>query len=205
MSPTECPHGLLQVECATCGGLTRRGTGVADRRLPGARRSARDARRGIQQSSAADKVGIRRRIELVLEGQGRSLARDVRERVEERLARGEVPAEPLARWKLSVLAGPPALPALESELEEVLIFRALARTGDDRQFGVTPRSEIFASRSHGYTHENERLYITGLSPLIDDVAWHFNAWRSGTGGRLYESHDMIVDAASHRRVFLLRY
>lgn len=84
-------------------------------------------------------------------------------------------------------------------------MRALAMTGHDRQFGVTPRAEVFASRNHGYTHEDQRVYVTHLSPLIADIGWEFNRFRDGEGGRFYESNGTVVDAHSHLRVLRIQY
>jgi len=96
------------------------------------------------------------------------------------------------------------LPTIRTQVEEIIILHALAGTGQARQYGVTPRGEVFPSQSFGYLREDDgRLYVNGLSPLIDEIGARFTRFRRHAGGRFYVEDRRIRDAASRRAVLLI--
>lgn len=95
-------------------------------------------------------------------------------------------------------------PVLDVDPVELLIIRELAATSPAAQFGATPTGTVFTASTFGKSKEHERLYLSGLSPLLDTVAEIFNTQRSGEGGRFFESEGRIVDAADDLVVIHLR-
>lgn len=95
-------------------------------------------------------------------------------------------------------------PVLDADPVELLIIRELAVTSPAAQFGVTPAGTIFTASTFGKSKEHERLYLSGLSPLLDTVAEILNEQRSGEGGRFFESEGLILDAADDKAVIRLR-
>ncbi len=81
---------------------------------------------------------------------------------------------------------------------EVMIVRAIARTWGAAQFGCSPNGSVFTADTDGYSYPDggRRNPVTGLSPLLDEVADIFNSeWRrNGTGGRFYERNGQFFDA-----------
>lgn len=95
-------------------------------------------------------------------------------------------------------------PVLDTDPVELLIIRELAVTSPAKQFGVTPAGTVFTASTFGKSQEHERLYVSGLSPLLDTVAEIFNGQRQGAGGRFFESDGLILDAADNVVVIRLR-
>lgn len=67
---------------------------------------------------------------------------------------------------------------------ELLIVRAISMTTPAAQFGVSPNGEVFTAYRNGWTI-NDRIYVTRLSWLLDEVGDLFNHRRAYRGGRFY--------------------
>lgn len=85
---------------------------------------------------------------------------------------------------------------------ELLIIRALGLTVGAVQLTVVPIGACFATLNNGWTMKHERVYISGLSPLIDDASYILNRMRDGEGGRMFfTADDHFIDARG-RQPFL---
>lgn len=82
----------------------------------------------------------------------------------------------------SELATPPQI---SCDIPELAVVQLLARTAPDNQFSVTPGGDVFAGYLSGHHYENDRFYVTALSPLLDDAADLLLARSGGAGGRMY--------------------
>jgi hypothetical protein len=90
-------------------------------------------------------------------------------------------------------------PMVRAPEVEVLICRLLSATGTTRQYGVTTRGFVFTAAANGFSKEPERIYLSGLSPLLDDLEQCFFEFREGgrvDGGRFYERGAKAFDARS---------
>ena len=65
------------------------------------------------------------------------------------------------------------------------MVQLLSRTAPENQFSVTPDGDVFAGNLLGYHYENDRVYVTTLSPILDDAADLLLARSGGAGGRMY--------------------
>lgn len=87
---------------------------------------------------------------------------------------------------------------VEANPREMMIVRAVARTWGAAQFGCSPDGSVFTADTDGYSWPdgNRRNPVTGLSPVLDEVADIFNSrWRrDGIGGRFYERNGSFFDA-----------
>lgn len=82
-----------------------------------------------------------------------------------------------------------------------MILRMLSNT-TDHQFSVTQRqARVFAGDLRGYHREDERLYVTGLSPIIDEAVDLLHGLSAGRGGRFYVN-DGCVERAHDRSAML---
>lgn len=61
------------------------------------------------------------------------------------------------------------------------MVQLLSRTAPENQFSVTPDGDVFAGNLLGYHYENERFYVTALSPILDDAADLLLARSGGAG------------------------
>jgi hypothetical protein len=61
---------------------------------------------------------------------------------------------------------------------------------------VTPKGDVFAGDQLGYHSEISRIYVTALSPTLDDAA-DVLLRTVGEGGRLYV-HDRSIERASDK-------
>lgn len=82
----------------------------------------------------------------------------------------------------SELATPPQL---SCDIPELAVVQLLSRTAPENQFSVTPDGDVFAGHLLGYHYENDRFYVTALSPILDDAADLLLARSGGAGGRMY--------------------
>ena len=93
-----------------------------------------------------------------------------------------------------------AAPVIHREAHpcEMMIVRAIARTWGAAQFGCSPDGSVFTADTDGYSWPDgdRRDPVTGLSPLLDEVAAIFNSprRRDGLGGRFYERDGRFFDA-----------
>lgn len=130
--------------------------------------------------------------------------REAMERLEARLAAwyGAQMPNVGSRFKNKIARGRLAECTVGSDEAERIIVRVLAMTRGDAQFTVSPSGACFATENNGWTKDKERIYISGLSPLIDDAAYILNQMRRNTGGRMFFTRsDEFLDALS-RRAFL---
>jgi hypothetical protein len=113
-------------------------------------------------------------------------------RIDDRAATGDyrlgslVQRKPKWRQAPTRVVGRP--PVIEVDAAEALIVHLLALTHPDAQFAATPMSSnrVFAGWKTSYHgDQNERLYVTGLSDVLDSVSNVVQSHRAGDGGRFY--------------------
>lgn len=125
-------------------------------------------------------------------------------RLERRLGswdwRNDAPVE--SRLKNKVARGVRAKRVVGCDEEERVIAHALAITHGDGQFTVLPNGAVCATQSNGWTKEKVRIFISGLSPLIDEAADIINQMTDGKGGRFFFTQDDTFIDAKDRLVFL---
>lgn len=80
---------------------------------------------------------------------------------------------------------------IEHDLSEWFLLHSLALTYPAHQFSVTPKGRVFAGYRHGNHREHHRLYVTGLSEILDEAAILMHAATQGRGGRIYIASDQI--------------
>lgn len=90
---------------------------------------------------------------------------------------------------------------------ERLIMQSLSITSPARQYGVSSRSLVFTASTNGWSDESQRVWLSGLSPVIDDVGQYYAAWRRAhdgkIGGRFFERDSVVFNAANGQA--LLRF
>lgn len=87
---------------------------------------------------------------------------------------------------------------IEHDLSEWFLLHSLALTHPAQQFSVTPKGRVFAGYRNGNHHEHDRLYVTALSDILDEVAILMHAATQGQGGRIYIASDQIQIAKTNR-------
>jgi hypothetical protein len=90
---------------------------------------------------------------------------------------------------------------------EQLIMRVLSLTSPARQYGVSKNMLVFTTSANGWSRDAERVWLAGLSPLIDDVGQFYAEWRRAEdghlGGRFFERDGIVFDATNHRTLVRL--
>jgi hypothetical protein len=81
----------------------------------------------------------------------------------------------------------------------------LAQTYPYNQFSVTPKGDIFVGHQLGYHREAARLYVTTLSPILDEAADLLLRRSLGDGGRVYVHPTAIERAADGTLLARLRF
>lgn len=118
--------------------------------------------------------------------------------LENRLKRTGIALPPRTRSRTDTWPRSRAIPVLKREASpiELMIVRAIARTWGAAQFGCSPSGAVFTADTDGYSlRSGRRNEVTGLSPLLEEVADIFNEWRrNGVGGRFYERDGCFFDA-----------
>lgn len=130
--------------------------------------------------------------------------REAASRLERRLGswdwRNDAPAE--SRFKNKVARGIRAECVVGCSEEERIIARALAITQGDGQFTVTASGAVYATQSNGWTKDKVRIFVSGLSPLIDAAADIIDQMTDGKGGRFFFTQDDTFIDAKDRLIFL---
>jgi ribosomal protein L24 len=140
---------------------------------------------------------------------GRGIAPDdvavALQRVEERIARGRWSGR--GRYERPVVRRRPdsrtgfRVRDIPCDDAELVIIRLLSLTLPDLQFSVTPDGHAFTGRRRGYHGEEDRMYVSALSPVIDAAADAVLDATAGAGGRVYvHAHARLVEGAADRRV-----
>jgi hypothetical protein len=184
----ECRHGF---EVDLCGDCAR----------PSAQSTVHRPRSRKPSLSGAQRQRILKLVVEYARDQPSTVQDEVRRRVERRLSVLDYDWPDLRYRKVreGFSGGEPLV--IEADSEELIILHALAGTGDARQYGVTPRGEVYPSQNHGYLRESDgRLYVQGISPLIEELGAVFTAFRSNEGGRFYLEGRLVRDASSRRVV-----
>lgn len=96
------------------------------------------------------------------------------------------------------------VPMICHDAVERAIVYALARTWPSAQFSVDLNGLIFAGLLNGYHHKSDRLYVSGLSKIIDEAGELLNSARCGAGGRFYVRDDDVQMADGHSVLATLR-
>jgi hypothetical protein len=89
------------------------------------------------------------------------------------------------RWRTRPSGNLEGAPVLDADNVEIAIVALLAATANQWQFSSTPDGHMFAGERQGRHPEPERLYVTGLSDVIDAAAGLVESHRAGAGGRVY--------------------
>lgn len=126
------------------------------------------------------------------------------ERLESRLRHwgGSGVASAPTRFKNKVARGADAVCFVGADSAECLIVRALSITAGECQFTVSTSGAVYASESNGWSVDKARVYISGLSPLIDDAADILRQMRGPSGGRMFFDRENTFLNAQNRHRFL---
>lgn len=137
-------------------------------------------------------------------GADRAVSESAAARLEYRLREwtGNGIASPQSRFKNKIARGEDATCIIGSDQEEILIVRALAVTRGECQYTVSTNGAVFASEASGWTIDRTRVYVSGLSPLIDDAADILRQMRGSSGGRMFFDRQNSFLNARDRRRFL---
>jgi hypothetical protein len=95
--------------------------------------------------------------------------------------------------------GQPPVPVWADPVE-LLVVRAIAATEGIACFGVEPGGAVFTEDSGAVGGEAFRVYITGLSPLLDAVGDIFNHVAGGVGGDFCERDGQFFTADGRKFV-----
>jgi len=182
----DCVHGFRQSECATCFGTSEVVTAPA------------------RQISVADAEKIRKAVNVEL-SQNRKVSPDqVLSTLEGRLRMLLAPdPRGFGIRKVDELTASWRARKIHCEPAELLIMRAVQRTRPAGQFSVTRRGDVFTSSSFGYTQSEDRLYVSGLSPLIYDLGLMYWVHRERAGGRFMLAPNGDVSEAMEPHAYLL--
>lgn len=105
-----------------------------------------------------------------------------------------------SRFKNKIALGADADCLVGTDRPEILIVRALSLTRGECQFTVTPTGAVYASEGNGWTIDSARIYVSGLSPLIDDGADILRQMRGPKGGRMFfDRNDSFLNAKNKSR------
>lgn len=118
-------------------------------------------------------------------------------RLEERLRIGPWNRERYRKLRRRYRARPSddgTAPTLVCEVVEIAVIRIVAQKYPYNQFAVTPAGDVFVGYQMGYHSEAARLYVTTLSPILDEAADLLLARSLGEGGRFYVHRDVIERA-----------
>lgn len=91
---------------------------------------------------------------------------------------------------------------VEGDEAERVIVRALSKRHTDAQFTVTPSGAVYSTHNFGWTKDKVRVFVAGLSPLLDEAAEVFHYQSGGKGGRILFKSDATFVDANHKLVFL---
>jgi hypothetical protein len=120
-------------------------------------------------------------------------------RLEERLTDGPWNGDRYMRRRRRFRPAPIDLghaPIFPCDLAELIVVQLLGRTWPKLQFSVTPKGDVFAGDQLGYHSEISRIYVTALSPILDDAA-DVLLRDGGVGGRLYV-HGRSIERAGDK-------
>lgn len=106
------------------------------------------------------------------------------------------------RFKNKVARGSDAACFVGSDEAETLIVRALSVTEGECQFTVGVNGSVYASDANGWTIDKTRIFISGLSPLVDDAADILRQMRGPSGGRMFFDRDNAFLNGLNRHRFL---
>jgi hypothetical protein len=97
---------------------------------------------------------------------------------------------------------PPRLPVVVSgDPRELLIARAISTSPDPATFGVTAQGEVFVPDNGRWDGSGRAVFVTGLSPMLDEVTNICSRLTDGTGGRFREREGRFsLDPAVHSDV-----
>lgn len=118
-------------------------------------------------------------------------------RLDERLKSGPWNREDYRKIRRRYRATPRSdggAPIIECDSVELALVRILAQTYPYNQFSVIPAGDVFVGSQLGYHREGERLYVTTLSPILDEAADLLLARSLGEGGRFYV-HPTAIEQA----------
>ena len=93
---------------------------------------------------------------------------------------------PLSRFSDSPPAKMPT--ALPADPVELLIVRAISSTVGVAMFGVTADGAVFTTDNGAWDEDSRALFVTNLSPLLDEATDIFHHLTGAAGGRFIE-HD----------------
>lgn len=86
---------------------------------------------------------------------------------------------------------------------EMVIVRALSDARrEEAQFTVKPNGAVFSTHNFGWTKGKVRIFVAGLSPLLDQAVGSFHRITGGRGGRILFTPDATFIDADLREVFL---
>ena len=88
--------------------------------------------------------------------------------------------------------------ALTADPEELPIVRALAAGDRLPTFGVTSAGAVFTTDDGAWHADSRAVFITGLSPLLDELTDIFHHATGDEGGRFYDSQSASLQIGTSR-------
>lgn len=79
---------------------------------------------------------------------------------------------------------------------ELALLRMLVQSSPRRRFSVEPAGSVFVADSYGMNDPATRVYVTGISPILDLAAARLLSETLGEGGRMTVLEDRIVRTSS---------
>ena len=95
------------------------------------------------------------------------------------------------RWRTAPSGNLVGAPVLAADDVEIAIVALLAATANQWQFSSTPDGQMFLGMKQGFHRKAERIYVTGLSDVIDTAAGRVESHRAGVGGRVYITKEFV--------------
>jgi hypothetical protein len=121
---------------------------------------------------------------------------DLRQRAEIELAQrlkdwwgNELP-RPTSFGDAPAVNGPACPPDVSAEL---LIVRAISAQSNPAAFGVTSDGAVYTTDTPRWSDTAHAVFVTGLSPVLDEIADIFRHLTAGEGGRFYEQNGSFFD------------
>jgi hypothetical protein len=92
------------------------------------------------------------------------------------------------RWQRGAAGSVGLPPVIDADEVEEVVVHLLALTWPEAQFSYRPSwsGDVFAGWNNGYHRSDaQRVYVTGLSDILDSVREVVQDHRDGQGGRIY--------------------
>ncbi|KRF29487.1 hypothetical protein [Phycicoccus sp. Soil802] len=136
-----------------------------------------------------------------------SLVEAAKARIVERVQTGEFVHGAFARrqpkWRRYAATAAGLIPTISADDIEQLIVPLLSLTHPEAQFSYrrAPSGQVFASWMNGFhRRDEERVYVTGLSDVLDTATTLVQDHREGMGGRIFINQGRVACAECRRPI-----